>query len=87
MRLFFGPKITYRYQPSIKSTMCSKLMIGKTKMSTINQQYDANLHFNITQSKFYQVAIDDMITNGPGFNGSSLHGLRKNLLKNVMNEV
>lgn len=79
MRLFFAPKITSRYQPSIKSTMCSKDMISKTKMSTINQQYDANHHFNITQSKFYQVAIDDMITIGPRFNGSSLHGLRRNL--------
>ncbi|XP_042963296.1 uncharacterized protein LOC122297331 [Carya illinoinensis] len=84
---FFAPRTALGSQPTIKSSMCSKEMIGKANMSIANWWYDANIPFNAAQSKFYQPAIDAIAAIGPGFKGPSLHELRGNLLKNSVNEV
>ncbi|KAG6654115.1 hypothetical protein CIPAW_05G123500 [Carya illinoinensis] len=84
---FFAPRTSPGSQPSIKSAMCSKEMIDKAKMAIANWWYDANLPFNASQSKFYQLAIDAIAAIGPAFKGPSLHELRGNLLKNSVTEV
>ncbi|KAF5475635.1 hypothetical protein F2P56_007424 [Juglans regia] len=84
---FFAPRTTPGAQLSIKSSMSSNEMIVKAKMVVACWWYDANLHFNAAQSKFYQPAIDAMTAIGPGFKGSSLYELKGNLLKMTVDEV
>ncbi|KAG6653033.1 hypothetical protein CIPAW_05G046600 [Carya illinoinensis] len=84
---FFAPRTSPGSQPSIKSAVCSKEMIDKTKMAIANWWYDANLPFNASQSKFYQPAIDTIAAIGLEFKCPSLHELRGNLLKNSVTEV
>ena len=59
----------------------------KAKMVVARWWYDANLSFNVAQSKFYQPTIDAMTVIGPGFKGPSLYELRGSLLQMTVNDV
>lgn len=62
--------------------MYSKEMINKK-----NWCYEANIPFNIAQSKFYQPTIDVIFSIEQRLNGFLLHELRGNILKNVISGV
>lgn len=58
---FADLRIALGSQYFIKSVMCLNEMIDKSNMSITNQYYDANLSFNVNQSKFYQLIVDIIV--------------------------
>ncbi|KAF7138071.1 hypothetical protein RHSIM_Rhsim07G0069100 [Rhododendron simsii] len=79
---FFAPRTMPGGQPPIKSALSSKQTIDEARMAVAQWWYDTNIPFNATLSPYYQLVIDAMLAIGPGFKGTSYHGMRCPLLNN-----
>ncbi|KAL4620036.1 hypothetical protein ACB092_06G125300 [Castanea dentata] len=84
IKSFFAPRTIPGSQPSIKSSLASKQMVEKARMSFARWWYHANIPFHAARSVYYQEVIDSIAAIGPGFKGHSYYDLRGLLLQKHM---